>query len=169
MFVLKKFVLDSDVFIAAHRGYYAFDIAPGFWTKLLTRAQSDIIVSITEVLGEIKDGFKKEPDDLGRWATNDFRPYFDRVDQQDVLAAYTKVIDWVCLDNSYSDAAKQKFASVADGWLIAYALAKDVCLVTNENKRNKKGRVTIPDVCEHFGIEYINTYDMMRRIGITLK
>ncbi len=28
------FVLDSNIFIEAHRRYYAFDICPGFWDSL---------------------------------------------------------------------------------------------------------------------------------------
>ncbi len=34
MCMLTQFVLDTNVFIGAYRGYYAFDIAPGFWIKL---------------------------------------------------------------------------------------------------------------------------------------
>ncbi len=84
-----------------------------------------------------------------------------------MITAYTDIVNWVAQSDSYSDAAKQEFADVADGWLIAYARAKEACLVTHENEK-RKGKVPIPDVCNQFGVEYINTYEMMRRIGITL-
>lgn len=34
------FALDANVFIQAHREYYAFDVAPRFWEKLIFHANS---------------------------------------------------------------------------------------------------------------------------------
>lgn len=171
MCMLTQFVLDTNVFIGAYRFYYAFDIAPGFWVKLLAKAECGIIVSIEQVLDEILRGHNpnspEEPDELSQWATSEFIPYFERVDTE-VITAYTDIVNWVAQSDSYSDAAKQEFASVADGWLIAYARAKEACLVTHE-KEKRKGKVPIPDVCDQFGVEYINTYEMMRRIGLILE
>jgi hypothetical protein len=33
--ISRAFVLDANVFIEAHRRYYAFDIAPLFWTMVI--------------------------------------------------------------------------------------------------------------------------------------
>ena len=45
-----------------------------------------------------------------------------------LIAAQTYVLD----ANVFIEAAKIQFASVADGWLIAYALAKRCVVVTHE-------------------------------------
>jgi len=50
----KLYILDADVFIAAHRGYYAFDIAPGFWNSLLQHAAKHEILSICQVFDDLK-------------------------------------------------------------------------------------------------------------------
>lgn len=164
-----KFVLNIDVFVDAHKGYYAFDIAPGFWTKLKTKAESGIIVSIDAVLDEILREYRpttdEEPDKLYKWVTTDFLPYFDEIDS-DVIDAYKAIINWVNVSDSYSDAAKQEFARVADGWLVAYASANNVCLVTNEVKRD--GKVAVAEVCNHFQVECVSTYKMMRKLELKL-
>ena len=63
---------------------------------------------------------------------------------------------------------------VADPWLIAAAAAKGYKLITFEqsagslNVKNKSGRVKIPDVAKHFGVEVHNLYNMMRQLKITI-
>lgn len=52
----KLFVMDTNVFVDAHRRYYAFDIAPGFWDKLLICAGLKQVVTIKQVLNDLKKG-----------------------------------------------------------------------------------------------------------------
>ena len=74
-------------------------------------------------------------------------------------------------ENGLADWAK---GNVADPWLIAAAAAKDYKLITFEqsagslNVKNKSGRVKIPDVARHFGVEVHNLYYMMRQLGIKI-
>src|SRR5271154_1321125 len=42
--------LDANVFIQAHRHYYRFNIAPGFWAALEARARSNELRSPQKVL-----------------------------------------------------------------------------------------------------------------------
>ena len=63
--------------------------------------------------------------------------------------------------------AKTEFASGADGWLIAYAKVNDCVLVTQEVLRpNVKNKVPIPNVCRAFSVPYIDTFEMIRALGI---
>jgi len=43
------YVLDTNVFVQAHRRHYAFDICPGFWDCLIHHHQTGRIVSIDRV------------------------------------------------------------------------------------------------------------------------
>lgn len=166
------YVLDADVFIAAHRGYYAFDIAPGFWSSLVQEASLGHILSIHQVLEELNRGYNpKQPDEydnLAIWANDKFRPYFFKTDDQLVTDAYTDIINWVYANNSYTESAKEEFARVSDSWLIAFAKANNAVLVTNENKTKKISKIPIPAICKQFNVEYINTFEMLRRLGIHL-
>ncbi|MDD3536529.1 MAG: DUF4411 family protein [Candidatus Cloacimonetes bacterium] len=166
------YVIDSNIFIAAHRSYYAMDIAPGFWQQLLRFAAAGRLCSIEQVYHEIMRGYDpKKPgaaDALAIWASTSFKGYFHKTDGQDISEAYAKIIDWVSTTKHYPRAAIDEFASVCDSWLCAYALANNCVLVTNENKIAKTSKVSIPDLCLKFGIEYINVFEFMRELGIKL-
>ncbi|MDP2173920.1 MAG: DUF4411 family protein, partial [Candidatus Cloacimonadaceae bacterium] len=69
---------------------------------------------------------------------------------------------------TYPRAAKDKIADISDSWLIAYAKASEAILVTNENKKNRTSIIPIPAVCRQFGVEYMNTFEMLRRLNIKL-
>ena len=74
---------------------------------------------------------------------------------------------WVHAQPQYSDAAKADFASGADGWLIAYALARGRVLVTHEVVAPEARRkVPIPNVCEQFHVRYVDTFGMLRELAV---
>lgn len=73
-------------------------------------------------------------------------------------------------------AAKAEFAVAADGWLAAYAMSNTVdetnkvIVVTNEVLApNAKRRVPLPDLCDEFAIEHMNTYGLLREFGVQLQ
>ena len=54
----------------------------------------------------------------------------------------------------------------ADGWLIAYARALGCTVVTLEIANpNVQRKVPIPNVCDAFGVDYTNTFDMLRALA----
>jgi len=73
------------------------------------------------------------------------------------------MVEWVYAESQYQDAAKAEFASVADGWLVAYAKVNRHTVVTHEEYRpESKRRIPIPNVCQEFDVEYVNLFDMLR-------
>ena len=83
------------------------------------------------------------------------------------MAVYAGVMLWVQRSSQYYDRAKAKFATEADGWLVAYALAEGALVVTNEQPRpDSRNRVLLPDVCAHFGVAYADTFHMLRRLNV---
>nr|BAL56842.1 PilT domain-containing protein [uncultured Acetothermia bacterium] len=165
--VPNRYVLDTSVFTQAFRSYYHFDIAPGFWQALAQHAGAGTLLSIDRVKKEIEDG----KDDLAKWIENHFHRSFESTADNQVLAAYQRVIQWAMAQGQYTDAAKAKFADAdnADAWVVAYALAKDYVVVTQEVAApQSKHNIKIPDVCRAFNVPCIDTFDMMRRLGIRL-
>lgn len=76
---------------------------------------------------------------------------------------------WVQGQSQFFDYAKDEFAKGADGWLIAYAKAKGCVVVSNEKfEATVRSKVKIPNVCQAFGIPYVNTFEMLRAVGIRL-
>jgi hypothetical protein len=159
----RKYVLDANVFIEAAKRYYAFDIAPSFWQMLTVQANNGQLISIDRVKHELLRA------DLSMWANSSFRGFFASTSNGDVIAAYRKIIFWSQSQTQFTTTAKAEFASVADGWLVAYALAKGCVLVTHEQfSPGVKKRIKIPNVCQAFNVEYVDTFQMMRALGVRL-
>jgi hypothetical protein len=159
------YVLDADVFMTAARSYYAFDVAPAFWECLVRQASNGRLMSIDRVKDEIQRG----KDDLVEWANGTFHPWFASTVQDDVIAVYREIMTWVQEQRQFFDYAKEEFARGADGWLVAYAKAKGCVVVTNETfQPSIRRKVKIPNVCQAFGIPCINTFEMLRAVGIRL-
>lgn len=165
-----QFVLDANVFIGAHRSYYPLDLCPGFWDGLIQHFHSGTLLSIDKVRDELLDISRREdeePDDLYFWTRNSPRNLFVSTSEQAVVDIYGNVIAWVYSGRQFNDGAKDDFAEKADGWLVAYALAYDLTLVTQEVYRPLiKRRIPIPNVCSYFKVNYINTFDMLRQLGV---
>lgn len=160
-----RYVLDSDIFITAKNLYYAFDICPGFWKSLIHHHQKGTVFSIDRVRRELLTGRKTE--DLVQWVTNELPAgFFLEVENDDVTAAYTEIMLWAQRHPQYLDYAKAKFATGADGWLVAYAKVHGAIVVTNEQSaRESKKEIKLPDVCEKFGVKPESTFSMLRTLG----
>jgi hypothetical protein len=156
------FLLDSSVLIAAHRSYYAFDICPGFWKSVKAGYQAGRIFSTQRVRAEIVGN----DDALARWVRDELHPGFFISDSTSaVSSSYGPMMAWV-VAKGFLPAAQAKFASDADGWLVATAKHNGYCLVTHETpKPEAKAIVPIPNVCEEFGVPYCNSFDMLRELG----
>ena len=159
------YVIDSNVLIEAAKRYYAFDIAPAFWESLERLSQAGQISSIDRVKQELDRG----NDALKDWADDQFASAFMTTDQDDVIESFRRIMNWVNTSPQYTPAAKANFANIADGWLVAYALAKNAIVVTDEVYRaEKRSSIPIPVICQAFELQYVNTFAMLRALGIRL-
>jgi hypothetical protein len=158
------YVVDANVLIEAYKGYYGFSICPGFWECLLKQHQAGRVVSIDKVRTEIADGSH-----LDQWIKNIVPvSFFGSTQDRNVIAAYTNLVQWVQAKSQFMPAAKSEFSRVADGWLISYTKSRtDHVLVTHEQlSPDAKRRVPIPNVCEQFGVPYVDTFEMLKDLGV---
>ena len=162
------FVLDSDVFIAAKNAYYGFDICPGFWKGIIRAHTAGRARSIDRIRNELLTGRKEE--DLVKWVENDLpEAFFDDSNSAEISSAYAEVMLWVQRSTQYFDRAKAKFATEADGWLVAYSMVNGTVVVTNEQPRpESRNRVLLPDVCAQFQVTYKDTFFMLRELTVRL-
>lgn len=164
------YVLDANVFIEAKETYYAFDLVPlhRFWEGLVHYASQGLVLSIDRVKVELL----KEEDELSEWAKKDFSHAFASTDDDFVRDAYSEVIHWVMEQPRYFRYIKTRYAKASnpDAWLVAYAKAKAHCVVvTHEIPKplaNKK--IKIPDICKGLGVPCVNTFQMLRALGVRL-
>jgi len=160
------YLLDANVFIEAAKGYYAFDIAPHFWQALVTEAANGRVRSIDRIEKEIDDG---EDDRLKQWAKDSFHQWFDSTDAEDVIEAYRTIMVWASRHNQFTNAAKAEFAGEPDAWVVAYAIARGCIVVTHEKfNPDVKRRIPIPNVCQAFNVQCIDTFQLLRILGVKL-
>ena len=158
----RLFVPDANVFITAHRSYYALNLCPGFWNCLIHYFNAGRILSIDRVRDELV-GYG---DELSDWVQNAPAGLFVPSLQEPVTNAYREVMSWVYANNQFSPQAKNEFSRGADGWLVAYARAHNRILVTLETyQQNVRRRVPIPNVCDQFSVSRMNTFEMLRQLG----
>ncbi len=158
------YLLDANVFIEAHRRYYAFDICPGFWVALANHNGTGNLKSIDRVKTE---EFARGTDGLLNWARTAVPgDFFANSSDTDIIQAYRDAVNWVNSQTRFSQAAKNEYAQSVDGWLIAYAKARGMILVTHEERAPaSRNSVKIPDVCDAIGVTCRNTFEMLRDLG----
>jgi predicted nucleic acid-binding protein len=160
-----KFLLDANVLITAHRLYYAFDICPGYWDAIKAGHAAGRIYSTQRVLAELRRG----ADILVDWVEQELPADFFLDDSaESVISAYAPMMQRV-QSRDYTPAAKTKFANDADGWLVATAKQDGHVVVTHETRNDAKARVPMPNVCEHFGVTYCDTYEMLRALACSFR
>jgi len=162
----QTYIIDSDVFISAKNRYYAFDICPGFWDSLIHHHNISNIHSIDKVKTELLTGAKTE--DLVQWVKKDIPGgFFLSTNDESVLSAYAEIMLWVQRNPQYQNRAKAKFATEADGWLVAYAMTHKVTIATNEQSRpESKNRILLPDVCTKFNVTFKDTFFMLKDLSV---
>lgn len=156
------FLLDTSVFIEAYRRYYAMDLCPGFWDCLEHYGQQVRLLSIDRVRSEISEG-----DDLDAWVKQAPDELFVSTAEEEVVQAFGEMMEWVQSNGNFLPAAKDEFARVADGWLVAYAKVYGLVVVTHESLRpGARNRVLIPNVCHQFDVPWQNPFSMLRALGV---
>jgi hypothetical protein len=161
--VSKRYLLDANAFIEAKNRYYGFDICPGFWSSLITQNIAKRVFSIDRIADELRE----QDDDVKSWVDGDVPDtFFKKTEDQAVIDRFQRMVSWVYSQSQFADAAKTEFASVADGWLVAYASVNGLVLVTHEQfAPDAKRKVPIPNVCIEFDVEFVNTFGMLRALG----
>lgn len=138
---------------------------PGFWTQLLEKGEGKLVL-----LDQVKAEIYRGSDELMDWLKEHEEDFVQKnMNDGSVVAAYGRVIQSVMDEDLYTSAAKADFASVADSWICAHALAKGYIVVTQETfDPNSKRRVKIPNICKEFDIEYINMLQFLREIEMRI-
>ena len=166
MMAARTYLVDSDVLITAKNLYYAFDICPGFWRSLLHHHREGQVFSIDRVRNELLAGRRTE--DLVQWVRDEVpEGFFLPAETDEVTRVYTEIMMWVHRHPAYLDHAKAKFATGADGWLVACAQVHGAIVVTNEQPAPLSRKdVKLPDVCDEFRVPRDNTFDMLRALKV---
>jgi len=154
------YCLDTNVLIQAWQKYYSPKICPSYWDVLNSLGLENRIFIPKEVFEEII----RTEDELAEWLKGSKIPVYN------LNESVTK-----CLSNIFAanpahrllvDNVKQR--SLADPWVIAYAMSEEACVVTKEEKVTAANseRIKIPNVCDNMKIRCINDFQFIEEINI---
>ena len=160
---MSDYWLDSNVFIEGRKGPYGFDIAPRFWSIIDEMVAAGRVSSSTLVYRELLAGEV----DLFHWAEDRKESGLFVVPDIDVQEAVRSIIRYV-IERYNDNQARRRFLARADPWVIAHAYAAGGSVVTLEARvRDDSQKVKIPNVCTHFGVRSVTTYQMLRELGVS--
>ena len=113
--------------------------------------EQDNLKATEEVLFELE----KKEDDVYNWAKNQSEFFLPlsldiQISVQEILSAFPTLVD------------SRRDRSQADPFVIALARVKKCPVVTGEKSSGTSRRPRIPNVCEYFGVKYMNIIDFIR-------
>ena len=161
---MPEYWIDTNVFIEAKNGPYAFDVAPDFWAFWDRMNDKGLVAISSLVRDELLDG----TDALAEWARERRATSMFVEPDLDTQMAFQEVAQYV--SERYEPNQASMFLAVADPWLIAHAIASGGKVVTQETRADETSpRVKIPNVCDFFGVESLSMDDMLRELGASFK
>ena len=160
---MPRYWLDSNVFIEGFKGPYAFDIAPRFWDLIDEMIDDGRLSCPVRVYEELQD----VQDDLARWV-RERRQSGLFVEPDPVVQEEFRAIAEYVTKRYPDNQARRRFLDRADPWIIAHSIAMGGSVVTLEPIAPRTSlQVKIPNVCHGLNIRWINTYDMLRELGVS--
>lgn len=154
-----NYLLDSNTFIEAKNRYYGMSICPGYWEWMIRSYQAGHVASIDMVRQELERG----NDELRVWV-RDNPQIFLEVSDDSTQTSFVEIAEYSA-SLAMRPGAIEEFLNVADPWLIAKARATGATVVTHERfVPDIKKKILIPNVCEHFGVPYMDTFELLYRL-----
>jgi len=154
------YLLDANTYIEAKNRYYQMSFCPAYWDWLDQQYQSGGLASISSVYDELA----KKGDDLSAWIQHR-KDQFHPVSAEDIQIKMSEVAQYVADLPNKSPGNVAQFLSGADPWLVAKASLTGETIVTHEvpvEAHSKK--VKIPNICNHFEVNYINTFELLNEL-----
>jgi hypothetical protein len=155
-----KYLLDANTYIQAKNEYYQMDVCPGYWHWLDCQFGNGQLASVSLVYDEIK-GFG---DELSTWVKSRKEQFLDISDDA-TQAKFAEIAQHVAELQNLKPGNLESFLGGADPWLIAKAKTIGAAVVTHEVLAPESARkIKVPNVCKIFGVDYLNTFQLLRRL-----
>ena len=149
------YVFDASSFIVL--SHYFPERFPSFWEKLEQSVADSQIISVREVLNELTNDASKPH--LQEWIGTNKKIFLPPNQDETIFVGQIFAIPHF----QYLVTQKQRLKGtpVADPFVIASAKIRNACVVTEEQKKSNAAR--IPNVCDHFYVDYTNLEGFMAR------
>ena len=153
------YVFDTNSFIVL--GHYFPERFPSFWKKLDDLVLEGRVISVREVLNELSG--KGNKPHMIEWINAHKAIFLPPGEEESIFVG--QIFSISHFQNLINEKQRLKGTPVADPFVIASAKVRQGCVVTEEDR--KPNAAKIPNVCEHFGVDYTNLEGFMEREGWT--
>lgn len=145
------YCIDTSCLIGAWEERYPLENFPKFWTFFEKLIDDGRVCAPSPVLDETG----KKSKELHKWLADHDGLFIDldepiQREAKAILAQHPRLVM----------AKKERFA--ADPFVIATARVRGLIVLTEEGPTGKLQRPNIPDVCNAFGLEYMNLIRLIR-------
>lgn len=152
------YVFDTNSFTVLR--HYFPDHFPSVWEKIGLLVFQEQFISVLEVFRELEAGGNRHPF-IFEWIKENRRIFFEpTTDEMIFISEIFKIKKFQELVNQKQ---RLKSSPVADPFVIACARVRGGYVVTEEVFKENSGK--IPNVFEHFQIDYTNVQGFMNREG----
>ncbi len=157
-------IIDANVMLEAANRYYSFNLVPGFWNWLAEQSYAGTVRSASMVKDEID-----YPLELVAWVKERVAEgFFVDVSEPAIQDKCREVADWVLAQN-FGPEHVARFLDGADPWIISTAAALKATVVSQEIATGTGSKkIKIPNVCQVFGVQCIDTLAMLKSMGAQL-
>jgi len=135
------------------------DRFPSFWGAFDTLVDQGDVVSVRESLRELDSLLTKEA--MQQWAASHRQIFLQPTSVE--MSNVAQILSTNPFQALISAKARMEGRPVADPFVIASAMARGYCVVTEEHKPENGAR--IPNACEHFGVRCLNFEEFLAELG----
>lgn len=169
--MMRKYLLDSNIYINFYDRYYQQDIFPSFWRTIIPILNRNVVIPKIVIDENYQDSW------FSSWIDTNYSTPI--IKHKDYTVEWVSVLEHIASHNCYKDAALESAKGwaqemIADPWIIAIALKDDLTIVTNETKNpnltsaNPSKSAKIPDVCDDLGIRCITMNQFFTEVGLII-
>jgi len=152
-----NYLLDANTYIQAKNDYYRMEICPAYWEWLDRQFSDANLASVSLVYEELKTF----GDELSEWVKAR-KSHFVDVSDDATQNRFSEIAEYAAGIAGVAPASLGDFLQGADPWLIAKAKVLGATVVTQEVLAPASSRkIKIPNVCRRFGVEYLNTFQLL--------
>ncbi|MDO4568804.1 MAG: DUF4411 family protein [Planctomycetia bacterium] len=160
---LKSYLLDTNIYIQSWNLWHPKSVFPGYWEWMLHEHKIKQFQTIDKVLEELKhyDGIEEWKNQIKEVSTKTTDNIVDPL--RTVLQV---VYNHTSQGKKYTQRAITEFENCADSYLIAYALANHLDIVTEETFEERcLKRIKIPNICRKLNIRTLTLPQLLREVN----
>lgn len=169
---MKKYLLDTNIYIDAYDRYYRNEYFPAYWDKFSVILNDHVVIPKV-----VKEEITKS-DWFLEWLKNNYQDGI--LNHRNYSQQWQTILDFVQSSGLYKDEALAKQTTgwanetIADPWIVAIAKEDSLVIVTNENrepnldKGNPIKSAKVPDVCDRQGVRCIGRNEFFGEVGLLI-